>query len=56
MHQKYSPLRGAHIKGPIAKPRTKREIPRVAIIVTTLNCIIISTIPPEYAEETKATA
>jgi len=47
---------GAHSRGPIAKPRTKREIPRVATSSPIWNVVRIWSIPPLYAEETNATA
>lgn len=47
---------GAQISGPMAKPKTNSEMPRVAMIWTAPNSTIISRIPPEKADETKATA
>ena len=38
---------GAHSKGPIAKPRTKREIPRVATSEPMWKVARIWSIPPE---------
>jgi hypothetical protein len=50
------PLRGAHRRGPIAKPRTKSEIPRIAISVSIRKKRMTSDMPPEKAVLTKATA
>jgi hypothetical protein len=53
---RYLPLNGAHASGPIAKPRTNSEMPNVPTICEIWNSSRISATPPEYAEETKATA
>jgi hypothetical protein len=47
---------GAHNRGPIANPRTKRETPRVATSVEMWNVVITSSTPPEKVDEQKATA
>jgi len=47
---------GAHMRGPIANPRTNSEIPRVTTSSLTLKVATICSTPPLYADETKATA
>lgn len=52
----YISLNGAHSNGPMAKPSTKSDIPRVAISSLQSNSRMISSTPPEYAEDAKETA
>lgn len=53
---RHIPLRGAQSSGPIANPRTNNEMPKVPMICATWNSCKILAMPPEYAEEAKATA
>lgn len=51
----YISLSGAQTSGPTANPMTKRDIPRRASSSLIWKYSIISTVEPEYAEETRAT-
>lgn len=42
-------------RGPNAKPKTNREIPRIATSSPQSKSLTIWPIPPEYAEDTRAT-